>query len=418
MDDLGRYLSPQQPQSVQAMPAVAPVPSAAPTITYMEPMAPANAAAINNEASDSRCILCDSYISDQADPPAGINIHGFRLSGSQETISDKLETVLRPVCAAGASLQHATALWRMKHICMACSAALMTLDTYENKILEIREELKRRFVDVLKARAPHYGPLQPTYHISQSVSSADNGVGHSVHVQHASTSTASTLVMVDGSCLAPVYTNSSTASSVTTDGTISEPSSHDQAGASSAVVGQFVCSICNKSFRNKYNLKRHAGMHTGLRPFSCAHCPRTFRQKDHLKTHLRAGANDAPLTCHLCGGGFACFTLLSEHRRRDHQDLGEHGCRHCDQVFSTPTELRRHTRQVHPHPVRAEFRCALCGRAFPNGYNLRRHARTHSGERPFGCTVCGKRFTQLCILKKHELVHKKLPHVREIINSI
>ena len=43
---------------------------------------------------------------------------------------------------------------------MACSAVIMTLDSYETKILEIREEIKRKFLDMMKIRAEKFGALQ------------------------------------------------------------------------------------------------------------------------------------------------------------------------------------------------------------------------------------------------------------------
>ena len=47
-----------------------------------------------------------------------------------------------------------------QYICMACSAVIMTLDSYETKILEIREEIKRKFLDMMKIRAEKFGALQ------------------------------------------------------------------------------------------------------------------------------------------------------------------------------------------------------------------------------------------------------------------
>ena len=48
-------------------------------------------------------------------------------------------------------------------ICMSCSAVVMTLDSYETKILEIREEIKRKFLDMMKIRAEKYGQLQVSW---------------------------------------------------------------------------------------------------------------------------------------------------------------------------------------------------------------------------------------------------------------
>ena len=50
----------------------------------------------------------------------------------------------------------------------------MTLDSYETKILEIREDIKRKFVDMMKIRAEKYGQLQVG--IWLRLLSADRGV--------------------------------------------------------------------------------------------------------------------------------------------------------------------------------------------------------------------------------------------------
>lgn len=47
--------------------------------------------------------------------------------------------------------------------------------------------------------------------------------------------------------------------------------------------------------------------------------------------------------------------------------------------------------------------CALCVRRFWSAEDLRRHMRTHTGERPFSCDVCQRRFT----LKHSMLRHRK-----------
>lgn len=47
--------------------------------------------------------------------------------------------------------------------------------------------------------------------------------------------------------------------------------------------------------------------------------------------------------------------------------------------------------------------CAFCMRRFWSAEDLRRHMRTHTGERPFSCDVCQRRFT----LKHSMLRHRK-----------
>lgn len=46
-------------------------------------------------------------------------------------------------------------------------------------------------------------------------------------------------------------------------------------------------------------------------------------------------------------------------------------------------------------------RCGECGREFALAYNLKKHLRTHSGERRYVCSDCGLAYTQSGGLKNH-----------------
>merc|ERR1712096_204021 len=46
------------------------------------------------------------------------------------------------------------------------------------------------------------------------------------------------------------------------------------------------CAVCGKGFSDKFNLKKHSALHTGIKPHTCHHCGKSFSQKCHLKRHI------------------------------------------------------------------------------------------------------------------------------------
>lgn len=59
------------------------------------------------------------------------------------------------------------------------------------------------------------------------------------------------------------------------------------------------CHVCGKIFSGyycKYNLRKHLVLHSGLRPYVCTICQTTFSQKGNMKRHMTSvhGSQELP----------------------------------------------------------------------------------------------------------------------------
>ncbi|XP_061561390.1 zinc finger protein 391-like [Phycodurus eques] len=161
------------------------------------------------------------------------------------------------------------------------------------------------------------------------------------------------------------------------------------------------CSQCDKTFVNKFVLKKHMIVHSGEKRFSCSDCGKRFTWKVHLKTHARTHTGEKPFACSLCDKQFAQKTHLRTHTRI-HTGEKPFACSVCNSRFSERSGLAKHMRT---HTGEKHFSCSICDKRFVDSFALKAHARTHTGEKPFACSICDKRFSAKNNLIRHTRTH-------------
>eukprot|EP00703_Trepomonas_sp_PC1_P002668 JAP93938.1 Zinc finger, C2H2 type domain-containing protein [Trepomonas sp. PC1] len=110
--------------------------------------------------------------------------------------------------------------------------------------------------------------------------------------------------------------------------------------------GAYQCSVCNKSFNQRYHLQTHMASHTGNKPFTCVVCQKSFARKDVLGVHMKVHSDVKEFQCDVCLARFKQKYHLTRHMNT-HLDRVDVVCDFCGQVFHRLDRYNQHIKRVH-----------------------------------------------------------------------
>lgn len=213
----------------------------------------------------------------------------------------------------------------------------------------------------------------------------------------------------------------------------------------------FACNQCDKRFRLRAYLQRHAMVHVNKKAFKCKHCPKEYSVAYRLKRHsIIHEQEDGQFECYLCNKIFIkkssylshlevhnsiykCSQcpkelktkyLLKDHMQK-HAGAPQISCLLCSKKFYIEARLKHHIKNKHSGTVYKNvqiYKCPQCPQQLRSKYTLRNHMQSHTGAPQMSCKHCPKKFYGDVQLKqhikiKHNDVVYKCPHCQKQLSS-
>ncbi|KXJ69791.1 hypothetical protein RP20_CCG025794 [Aedes albopictus] len=158
--------------------------------------------------------------------------------------------------------------------------------------------------------------------------------------------------------------------------------------------GKFMCTACERVFSHQQTVRIHYRIHTNEKPYKCPSCPESFIRSDYLERHMKIHWKDgvppmAIMPPVVMKGSFSGIGMSDSSDSTSPQK---------------PTIGRAGLTPENYHFVDAgdgQYACKICDQVFSHSDSLRKHALTHTEEKPFFCDICDRSFNRVDYLKEH-----------------
>ncbi|KAJ8364358.1 hypothetical protein SKAU_G00131890 [Synaphobranchus kaupii] len=184
-----------------------------------------------------------------------------------------------------------------------------------------------------------------------------------------------------------------------------------------------ICPLCNKQFKNSYNLRRHQSVHTGIRMKDKAAREREAGMKEGAAAALgRVERQTVPLSLlhlsvppHLPPPAMSVPHPPALGNQEDEVVAMSITAATVAMAGPPPPTaavvvagqtVQQRAANPSPNPVRKNHACEACGKAFRDVYHLNRHRLSHSDEKPYSCPICQQRFKRKDRMSYHVRSHQ------------
>lgn len=128
-------------------------------------------------------------------------------------------------------------------------------------------------------------------------------------------------------------------------------------------------------------------IHPGKPTYMCPFCCKKNSHHGHMKRHILTHTGEKPYACEFCDSRYNRTELLNRHLRVVH---------HHDTINQQFQFFFLKNKNV----ILFLQICPFCYKTISHGH-MRRHIRTHTGEKPYICRYCSSRYNRKELLTRH-----------------